>query len=490
MSWTPELALALALIIPLVGGAGVVLLGKHPNWREAATLVSAVALAVVVAYLVEAAADRPTITLAEFAPGLTLTFTLEPLGAVFAMVASGLWIVNSLYSIAYMRGNNESDQTRFYFCFTISIASAMGIALAGNLLTLFFFYEALTLSTYPLVAHKGDAKAKKGATIYLGILLATSIGLLLPAVFITYFMTGTTDFTAGGILSQAAGPVAGSILLVLFAFGIGKAALMPIHPWLPNAMVAPTPVSALLHAVAVVKAGVFTMLKVVIYIFGPDYMDTLPAADVLAWVAGASIVIASVIAFTKDNLKSRLAFSTVSQLSYITLGAMLASPAALLGGALQIVMHAWGKITLFMTAGGIYTGTKKGEISQLDGLGWYMPVTFGAFLIGALSIIGVPPFGGVWPKIFLMQGSADAGQPWLIWMLIASTLLNIGYLLPIVIRGFLKPKPEVSPMKPGKPPALAYIAPAITAAGTLVLFFAVGPLIDYLTPVFTTEMTP
>ncbi len=490
MSWTPELALALALIIPLVGGAGVVLLGKHPNWREAATLVSAVALAVVVAYLVEAAADRPTITLAEFAPGLTLTFTLEPLGAVFAMVASGLWIVNSLYSIAYMRGNNESDQTRFYFCFTISIASAMGIALAGNLLTLFFFYEALTLSTYPLVAHKGDAKAKKGATIYLGILLATSIGLLLPAVFITYFMTGTTDFTAGGILSQAAGPVAGSILLVLFAFGIGKAALMPIHPWLPNAMVAPTPVSALLHAVAVVKAGVFTMLKVVIYIFGPDYMDTLPAADVLAWVAGASIVVASVIAFTKDNLKSRLAFSTVSQLSYITLGAMLASPAALLGGALQIVMHAWGKITLFMTAGGIYTGTKKGEISQLDGLGWYMPVTFGAFLIGALSIIGVPPFGGVWPKIFLMQGSADAGQPWLIWMLIASTLLNIGYLLPIVIRGFLKPKPEVSPMKPGKPPALAYIAPAITAAGTLVLFFAVGPLIDYLTPVFTTEMTP
>jgi len=490
MSWTPELALALALIIPLLAGAGVVALGKSPNLREAVTLVSAVALAVVVAYLVEAAADQPTLTLVEFAPGLTLTFTLEPLGAVFAMVASGLWIVNSLYSIAYMRGNNEPSQTRFYFCFCISIASAMGIALAGNLITLFFFYEALTLSTYPLVAHKGDAKAKKGATIYLGILLATSIGLLLPAVFITWFLTGTTDFTAGGILSQAAGPVAGSVLLVLFAFGIGKAALMPIHPWLPNAMVAPTPVSALLHAVAVVKAGVFTMLKVVIYIFGADYMDTLPAADVLAWVAGASIVIASVIAFTKDNLKSRLAFSTVSQLSYITLGAMLASPAALLGGALQIIMHAWGKITLFMTAGGIYTGTKKGEISQLDGLGWYMPVTFGAFLVGALSIIGVPPFGGVWPKIFLMEGSADAGQPWLIWMLIASTLLNIGYLLPVVIRGFLKPKPEVSPMKNGGPPALAYIAPAITAAGTIVLFFAVGPIIDYLSPVFTTEMTP
>ena len=490
MSWTPELALALALILPLVGGVLVAALGKAPNLREAATLLTAVALAVVVAYLVEAAPSNPAITLVEFAPGLTLSFRLEPLGAVFAMVASGLWIVNSLYSIAYMRGNKEHDQTRFYVCFCLSIAAAMGIALSGNLLTLFFFYEALTLSTYPLVAHKGDAKARRGAGIYLGILLATSIGLLLPAVFATYYISGTTDFTAGGILSQAAGPVAGSVLLVLFAFGIGKAALMPIHPWLPNAMVAPTPVSALLHAVAVVKAGVFTMLKVVIYIFGPAYMDTLPAADVLAWVAGASIVIASVIAMTKDNLKGRLAFSTVSQLSYVTLGAMLASPAALLGAALQIVMHAFGKITLFMTAGAIYTGTKKTEISQLDGLGWRMPVTFAAFLIGALSIIGVPPFGGVWPKIFLMEGAAGAGQPWLIAMLIGSTLLNIGYLLPIVIRGFLKPKPEKDPMKPGLPPPLAWVAPLITAIGTLVLFFMVGPLIDYLSPVFTTEMIP
>lgn len=490
MSWTPELALGLALILPLIGGVGVLAFGRVPNLREATTLITAIALAVVVAYLVETSAQRPELTLVEFAPGLTLSFKLEPLGALFAMVASGLWIVNSLYSIAYMRGNKEKDQTRFYFFFTVSIASAMGIALSGNLLTLFFFYEALTLATVPLVSHKGDAKAKKGTAIYVGILLATSIGLLLPAVFATYALTGTTDFTAGGILSGV-GPVLGSVLLVLFAFGIGKAALMPIHPWLPNAMVAPTPVSALLHAVAVVKAGVFTMLKVVIYIFGADYMQTLPAADALAWLAGASIVIASVIAMTKDNLKARLAFSTVSQLSYVTLGAMLASPAALMGGALQIVMHAYGKITLFMTAGGIYTGTKKGEISQLNGLGWYMPVTFIAFAIGALSIIGVPPFGGVWPKIFLMTGSSEGGQPWLMAFLIGSTLLNIGYLLPIVIRGFLKPKPDVSPMKtPGGPPALAWAAPLFTAAMTVVLFFAVGPIIDFLQPVFTTEVTP
>ena len=490
MSWTPELALVLALIIPLIGGVAVLALDRAPNLREAATLICAVTLAICVAYLVEAAGARPEITLFEFAPGLALSFKLEPLGAVFAMVASGLWIVNSLYSIAYMRGNKEKNQTRFYVCFTISIAAAMGIALAGNLLTLFFFYEALTLATFPLVAHKGDAKARKGAAIYLGILLATSIGLLLPAIFVTYALAGTTDFAAGGILSTVAGPVAGSILLVMFAFGIGKAALMPIHPWLPNAMVAPTPVSALLHAVAVVKAGVFTMLKVVIYIFGADYMQTLPAATGLAWVAGGSIVVASVIAMTKDNLKARLAYSTVSQLSYVTLGAMLASPAALMGAALQIVMHAYAKITLFMTAGGIYTGTKKDQISQLDGLGWSMPVTFVAFGLGALSIIGVPPFGGVWPKIFLMDGAGAANQPWLIAFLIGSTLLNIAYLLPIVIRAFLKPKPAIDPMIKGPPPPLAWAAPLFTAAMTVVLFFAVGPIIDFLQPVFTTEVTP
>jgi multicomponent Na+:H+ antiporter subunit D len=490
VSWTPELALALTLIIPLIGGAGVLVLGRFPNLREAATLVSAVALAIVVAYLVEIAHDQPSIDLLEFAPGLSLSFKLEPLGAVFAMVASGLWIVNSLFSIGYMRGNKESNQTRFYFCFTIAIASAMGIALAGNLLTLFFFYEALTLSTYPLVAHKGDAKARKGATIYLGILLSTSIGLLLPAIFAVWYLTGTTDFTAGGILADAVSVTTAGILLFLFAFGIGKAALMPVHPWLPNAMVAPTPVSALLHAVAVVKAGVFTMLKVSVYTFGPEFMRALPAADVLAWIAGISIVVASIIAMTKDNLKARLAYSTVSQLSYITLGAMLATPIALMGAAIQIVMHAFGKITLFMTAGAIYTGTKKSEISSLDGLARFMPLTFIAFTIGALSIVGVPPFGGVWVKLFLMDGAAGAGQPWLIALLIASTLLNIGYLLPVAFRAFFKPAPETSPMKPGLPPALAVAAPVLTACGVIVLFFAIGPLVDYLEPVFTTEMLP
>jgi len=481
--WTPELSLALALAIPAIGGVFVALLGSRPNLREAATLIAAVLLALNVAYLVEVAQGHPTLNLATLAPGLHLVFKLEPLGAVFAAVASGLWIVNSLYSIGYMRGNNEKNQTRFYVCFCIAIAGAMGVALSGNLLTMFLFYEVLTLSTYPLVTHKGDAKAKRGGAIYLSILLGTSIGLLLPAVIATHFLAGSTDFIAGGLLAvNEITPAISSVLLVLFAFGIGKAALMPVHPWLPNAMVAPTPVSALLHAVAVVKAGVFAMLKVGTYIFGPELIAITPAADALAWIAGISIVLASVVAMTKDNLKARLAFSTVSQLSYVTLGVMLGSPLAMLGGALQIVMHAWGKITLFMSAGAIYTATGKTEISQMNGLGRYMPWLFGAYTIGALSIIGLPPLGGSWPKLFLLQGAWDSGQAWLMVALIASSILNVAYLLPLSARGFFSP-PEEAKLKK-QPPMLVILPPVITALGVVVLFFLIGPLRDYLAPVF------
>ncbi len=496
---TPSLSLALALAIPAFGGIAVALLGhfvpNKPNYREAATLVSAVLLAFNVAFLVEIAADGPQLILAtitpalefagrEFAP-LQLAFRLEPLGAVFAAVASGLWIVNSLYSIGYMRGNAEKNQTRFYVCFCIAIGSAMGVALSGNLLTMFLFYEVLSLSTYPLVTHKGDEKAKRGGAIYLAILMGTSIGLFLPAVIATHFLAGSTDFVSGGLLALAGvTPMVAGILLVMFAFGIGKAALMPVHPWLPNAMVAPTPVSALLHAVAVVKAGVFSILKVGTYIFGPGLIAAAPTSDALAWIAGISIVLASVIALTKDNLKARLAFSTVSQLSYVTLGVMLASPLAMLGGALQIVMHAWGKITLFMSAGAIYTATKKTEISQMRGLGRLMPWLFIAYTAGALSIIGLPPFGGTWPKLFLLQGAWESGHAILMIALIASSILNVAYLLPLPARGFFEPPEEASLKK--TPPMMVILPPVLTAAGIFLLFFLIGPLRDYLEPVFMT----
>ncbi|MEO1311737.1 MAG: proton-conducting transporter membrane subunit [Pseudomonadota bacterium] len=498
---SPELALPAAFLVPLMGLFGIWAGAKvSDNVREAATLITGGSLFLIVLGLFTAvgAGARPEWEAFEVIEGLPLAFRIEPLGALFALIASGLWIVNSLYSIGYMRGNEEKHQTRFYMSFAVAIASAIGVAYSANLLTLFIFYEILTLSTFPLVTHKGDDKARNGGRIYLGVLMGTSIGLLLPAIVWTYAVAGTTDFTLGGILAgkvDEAGPVL-PLLLALYAFGIGKAALMPAHPWLPNAMVAPTPVSAFLHAVAVVKAGVFSVLKIVVYIFGIDLLAETGASDLLAWIAGGSILLASAIAMTQDNLKARLAYSTVSQLAYVTLGAMLATQMGVMGGAQQIAMHALGKMTLFMCAGAVYTAAHKSNISEMAGLGRVMPVTFGLFFIGACSIIGLPPLGGAWPKFFLMLGSADAGQTALIFILMISSVLNVIYLLPIPIRAFyMAPDGRDGANETGEgraliqwhamkeAPLFCILPPTLTAAGCLVLFFYGCALYDFLLPI-------
>ncbi len=484
-----EMLLIAAMLVPLITCAGIWLTGKVPDLREAVTLFGAVSLfAVAIMIAIKTANGAPPeLALGEAVPGLRFALKVEPLGALFALVASGLWIVNSFYSIGYMRGNRERNQTRFYMCFAIALCGAMGVALAGNLFTLFVFYEILTLSTYPLVAHKGDAKAQRGARIYLMTLLGTSIGFLLVAIIWTGALAGSLDFVPGGLLQQAEGltPLVASILLLLFAFGVGKAALMPFHFWLPNAMVAPTPVSALLHAVAVVKAGVFTVLKVAIYIFGEEILNATPSREFILAVACFTIIVASLVAMTKDNLKARLAYSTVAQLAYVTCGAMLADPAGFMGGSLQIAAHAVGKITLFMCAGAIYVATGVQNISDMRGLGKRMPLVFIAFFIASLSIIGIPPLAGDWPKYELMQGAADADLHYVPIVLIVSSLLNIAYLLPIPILALMPPpgSPEPAPFKrPGGAPLLTVAAPCFTAFLCLLMFFTIGPLSDFLLP--------
>lgn len=490
-----ETALLLTLLIPLIAAAVIPFFGKNPNLREGITLTAALLLLWIVAQLVMIVGSgaRPELLIGTFAGDFDIRLRLEPLGATFAAIASSLWVINSLFSIGYMRGNKEKNQTRFYMCVAIAISAVMGIAGASNLITLFIFYEALTLSTFPLVTHKGDANAKRGGTIYALILMGTSLGLLLPAVISTQVIAGTTEFMVGGVFPEGTSLVVTSVLLFCFAFGIGKAALMPIHPWLPNAMVAPTPVSALLHAVAVVKAGVFSILKVVTYTFGPALAAATPMSTTLSWVAAISIVLASLIALRQDNLKARLAYSTVSQLAYVTFGAMLAAPAAIMGAGLQIVMHAWGKITLFMCAGAIYTVAHRTNVSQLDGLGRSMPWVFAAFLLGALSIIGAPPLGGSWPKFLLMLGALDSGKAILLAALIVSSILNVIYLVPIAVRGFMKPPADAK--ADAKIKALrrehrwVIIPPVITAFGAFLLFFAAGDIMNFLAPITATPIT-
>ncbi|MDO9075096.1 MAG: monovalent cation/H+ antiporter subunit D family protein [Rubrivivax sp.] len=476
---TPELWILAAMAVPL-GGALLMWSTSHlPDLRDAVTMTTAALLLTVVLNLLPAvlAGARPTLTLFTVLPGLQISFTVEPLGMLFALVASGLWIVNSLYSIGYMRANREQHQTRFYICFALALAATMGVAFAGNLFTLFIAYEVLTLITYPLVTHAGTDKARAGGRIYLAYLMGTSVAFLLPALVFIWFIAGTTDFTPGGILEGRLGHHGTAVLLALCMFGVGKAALMPFHRWLPAAMVAPTPVSALLHAVAVVKAGVFTVVKVIVYIFGVDNLAGAGlggAADWLVVVAGFTIIAASVVALGADNLKRRLAYSTVSQLSYVVMAAALLAPLSILGAVIHIAAHAVGKITLFFAAGAIYTAAHKTEVSQLDGIGRRMPVTMGAFTIAALSMIGLPPAAGFISKWYMLSG-AVASQQWLgVAVIAVSTLLNAGYFLPIVYRAFfVAPSAahghDVHPH--GEAPWPMVLALSLTAAATVLLFF-------------------
>ncbi len=483
-------AMVLSLVLPTVAGLVVALTGRWPNVRDGLTVVWGLITFGLVLTLVPGVMEgaRPGLVLYEVLPGLPIAFELEPLGMLYALVASGLWILTSIYAFGYMRGHHEKNQTRFFTFFPIAITAALGIAFARNLLTLFLFYEMLTFSTYPLVAHHQTEKARKAGRVYLGILVFTSVAFLFTAMVWTYALTGTTEFTAGGILAGKASGWPVYVLLGLYFFGIGKAALMPFHRWLPNAMVAPTPVSALLHAVAVVKAGVFTVLKVVVYVFGIDFLAGGHYSHWLMWVAGFTLVASSVIAITQDNLKARLAYSTISQLAYIVLGAAMATSMGILGGGMHIAMHAVGKITLFFCAGALIVTAHKTDVSDMDGIGRAMPITMAAFFLGSLSIIGLPPMGGAWSKWYLALGAAETGQYLFVGVYMLSSLLSIAYLMPVVGRAFFRPPRADShhPVPEGlKESPLMTVPLAITALGTIALFFFANDLQELLAPIVT-----
>ncbi|WP_348674169.1 proton-conducting transporter membrane subunit [uncultured Abyssibacter sp.] len=483
---------------PLLTAALTGLTGRNANLRDSLIVIAGVAQAALVLSLWPVVEQDLEITLWSWQGGLSFALHLEPMGLLFATVASCLWPVTSLYAIGYLRGAHEKHHTRFFIFFALAIFAAMLIAFAANGLTLFIGYEAMTFATWPLVAHKGTPEARRGARIYLAVLLTTSIGLLLPALVWTYVLTGTTDFRDGGILAGKASPGTLAVLYAMFLFGIGKAALMPFHRWLPSAMVAPTPVSALLHAVAVVKAGTFAVLKITIYYFGIDTMQMSGAGNLMMWVAAFTILAAAAIAVRQDNLKARLAYSTISQLSYIVLGAAVATRYAVLEGALHVLTHAAGKITLFFCAGAIYVATHRTKVSELDGLGAKMPVTFAAFTLAAISIIGLPPLAGSWDKLLLMEGAVEAGTPVMMGVLLVSSLLGIAYLMPIPIRAFFMPEPG-SPATADDPsgesriirrpqiteaPIACLIPLCLTALACIGLFFVedwlIAPLADSL----------
>jgi multicomponent Na+:H+ antiporter subunit D len=433
--------LLLAVLAPLAGAFLVMLTGKRPNLRESCSFVTAVlTFGLVVSLVAPVLAGQKLIChLFTLLPGVSVTLRADTFSMVFALVASGLWIVTVFYSLGYMRGLHEHDQTRFNACFALALFGALGCAFADNLFTLYLFYEIVSVSTYPLVAHHQDQEGYEGGRKYLTYLTATAKGLVLPAIILTYVLCGTLDFSDNirtGIFPSETSRWLVTLTYAFLILGFAKNGIMPFHHWLPGAMVAPTPVSALLHAVAVVKVGVFSTTRVMLYLFGVDTMDGLNLGIPTAYFVSFTILAASFIALSKDNLKARLAYSTVSQLSYVILGVALLTPAGIEGGLVHIVNHAFGKITLFFCAGAIYVAAHKKEISEMRGLGRVMPWTFGAFAVASLSMIGVPPAGGFISKWLLLVGAMDASQLGILIVLLASTMLNIAYFAPVVYTAF------------------------------------------------------
>ena len=431
----------LAIAISLLAAGAILALRDRANLRDAVSLIAAVVKFLIIISMAPIVLGGETIeiTLFEILPGVEFAFRVDSLGMVFATISSLLWIAAAVYCIGYMRSLKEHAQTRFFAAFAVSLSAAIGGAFAANLFTLVIFYEALSLVTYPLVYHHENAESWHGGRRYLVYLVGASKTFLLAGLALTYHLTGTLDFKPSGLFE---GVEASSLLLSVVYFcylaGFAKAAIMPLHAWLPAAMVAPTPVSALLHAVAVVKMGVFCVLRLVFNVMGVGLMDDLGLGIATAYLVSFTIVTASIYALTRDDLKARLAYSTISQLSYIILGAVLLSPYAIVGGVVHIAAHALSKITLFFCAGSIYCASRRRKISELAGIGRRLPWTMAAFFIGALGMIGIPPTGGFISKWYLVLGSVDAGQMVFLAVLLVSAVLNAAYFLPVVYTAFFE----------------------------------------------------
>lgn len=468
----------LAVLTPVITALAVVVSRRVPQVRDALLATGAlVTFGVIVAMLPQTLAGTvPTTTLGELVPGLQLQLRADGMGMVFAVLASALWVLASPYAVGYMRGASETRQTRFYAFYALCLATAFGVAFSGDLFTFFIFYELLTASTYPLVTHKGNAEAIRSGRKYLGYLLSGGV-LVLFGLVILVAQTGDVTFVAGGFVGDRLTPALSAMVFVLMAVGFAtKAGVMPLHAWLPAAMVAPTPVSALLHAVAVVKAGVFAFGRLIGFVFGPAVLSGRFVTTMLAVVAATTILVASVIALRQDALKRRLAYSTIAHLAYMVLGFALLAPRAIDGALLHMVNHGVLKITLFFAAGAIYVHTKFDRVSQLDGIGRRMPWTMGAFAIASLGLAGLPPMGGFLSKWALVEGAFAGGDLVMAAVMVGAGLLTASYLLPIVHRAFFRPLPDGQAAPSGKRDASLLMVVPLCVTAVLGLLLGLGDL--------------
>ncbi|MEW6244774.1 MAG: proton-conducting transporter membrane subunit [Bacillota bacterium] len=429
--------LVLAVVIPVTGAVVIALLPSGDDTRRncVAVLTTAVT-AVLVVFLVQGAlaGSQYSSPVLYITPLLPLVLRLDSLGALFALTASCLWVFATVYSTGYMA--HEHDRRRYFTFFLLSLGATMGVAGAGNMLTLYLFYEMLTLATYPLVIHEGGEEAQRAGRKYMCFSLFGA-GSVLGGLIISSAVFGDLEFAGSARVLDAAqaGLLTFAFLALFYGFGV-KAAVMPLHPWLPSAMVAPTPVSALLHAVAVVKSGIFGIYRTTFSFYGAEVVSDLHVNAFMLFSAGVTILMGSVFALRQDNLKRRLAYSTVSQLGYIVLGAAILNRTGVTGGLLHLLNHALLKITLFFSAGAIITVTGKKNISEMSGLARRMPMTMTAFGLASLGMVGALPTNGFLSKWYLIEGGLLRDAFWIPLLLVTSAVLNAAYFFPIVTRAF------------------------------------------------------
>ncbi len=465
MNLDPYLPLAILLSSALPGTLIFFLREESHRLRTALNMAGAlVKLALVVWMIWGVFHDHVYASRLELMPGLDLVLSADALSVLFVALSTVLWLVTTLYAIGYLE--DSPHRSRFFGFFSLCVSATVGIALSGNLLTFVVFYEILTLATYPLVAHRGTPDADYGARVYLVYTMVGGALLFVGAVWLQS-LVGPVDFTQGGLLGSVPDALHGQLVVIFFVLlaGLGvKAALVPLHGWLPQAMVAPAPVSALLHAVAVVKAGAFGIVRVVYEVYGVEFAHGLGLLAALSVLASATILYGSLMALSQDGLKKRLAYSTVSQVAYIALGASVLGPIATIGGLVHLVHQGIMKITLFFCAGNYAETLGVHKVSEMNGVGRRMPWTTLAFTVGALGMIGIPPVAGFVTKWYLGLGAAAAGAEWVILVLVASSLLNAAYFLPILYRAWFQPPPDRWPdehIGGGRPMSMGETSPAL-----------------------------
>lgn len=477
VSYIPVIMLLLSLAAALT----IFPLPEHANRLRATVNLSLaivkVGLVAVLFPLVLVEGVSPEVSL-PFVPGLQLVLRVEPLSLLFATLSSVLWLITTVYALGYLAG--KPNQSRFFGFFSLCVTATVGISFSGNLITFLVFYEMLTLVTYPLVAHWGSPEALKAARTYLRYTLTGGLSLLVGVIWLTVY-AGQADFQAGGAEGvdalAAASPGIATIIFILLIGGVGvKAALVPLHGWLPLAMVAPAPVSALLHAVAVVKAGVFGIVRIVDDVYGIETSRELGLLQPLLIIASVTIVYGSYQALRHTDIKERLAYSTVSQVSYVVLGLSLTTVAGTTGGLVHLVHQGMMKITLFFCAGLFKETVGVGNVKETRGLGYRMPWTSTAFTVGALGMIGIPPTAGFISKWQLGIGALDSENTWVLGVLLVSSLLNSMYFLPVIYRMWFLTPETAEPKAVAEPKSM--MLPAVVTSG-FVLAMGLGASVPF-----------